>query len=649
MPRKQITKILFLVLIAVVFYSSFIQPWISFAQETPATVQADKTETVIGISCAWYEIFCHLSRFFSWILETIGYLISYIAVLFIALAAGFIQVLIEMSRDLLSNIFIQTGFKIVLNLVNLGFILTIIIIAFSTILRFQTYGAKQLLWKLIIAVILVNFSLTIAGVIIDFTNVISLYFLDGASPGNIEKFGDNLANSLNLEKLGLLNINNQDFTAGLGKGLLIMLMSVASLFSTAIFSVLLAIVFWGTAFMILIRNIYIAILLILMPLVWLFWIFPNLSHLWNKWWSNFIRWTFFLPAAMFFIYLSIFSSQQIGEIVNKSQNLSSVQAASNLTNFNPGGITVLLQIVLQIGILVGGLIAANSLGISGASATLGAAKGVKNWAVGKVGKIAMAPVKPLAQRASDLLNKPTFSWIPGAKGAAAKLAEAGARNKEVEEYQKTNLNSLTPAQREQIYKSGPPMGVVAKSALLSSAAKEGKLKQLLEGENLTPEQKEKRLNQFVTAAERTHRGMEVKDIPEIKDIKNTDIPLFAKITGQSIKDIVEKTTPKDIAKQSSEALANPELLASLNNKQIEQAAKTGVTAILNQLKVGVATLKTQQPNHPNVQLIEEGIAFQGKKPTPEESEKLREQKRLEKIRSQDEFFFKQKTAYEITV
>ena len=289
------------------------------------------------------------------------------------------------------------------------------------------------------------------------------------------------------------------------------------------------------------------------------------------------------------------------------------------------------------GILVGGLIAANSLGITGASAALGAAKGVKNWAVGKVGKIAMAPVKPLAQRASDLLNKPTFSWIPGAKGAAAKLAEAGARNKEVEEYQKTNLNSLTPAQREQIYKSGPPMGVVAKSALLSSAAKEGKLKQLLEGENLTPEQKEKRLNQFVTAAERTHRGMEVKDIPEIKDIKNTDIPLFAKITGQSIKDIVEKTTPKDIAKQSSEALANPELLASLNNKQIEQAAKTGVTAILNQLKVGVATLKTQQPNHPNVQLIEEGIAFQGKKPTPEESEKLREQKRLEKIRSQDEF------------
>ncbi|MEK7590341.1 MAG: hypothetical protein AAB454_01370 [Patescibacteria group bacterium] len=631
MPSKQITKILFFVLMAAVLYGSLAQPLTSFAQaQEVQTVRIEGLKEA-GTSCGFLEIWCYLTEFFNWVAIQIGLGISYIGALLITIAAAFIQVLVEVSRTIISNQMILTGFKITLSVTNLGFVLAIVVIAFSTILRFQTYGAKQLLWKLIVAAVLVNFSLTIASVLIDFANVIGMSFVDASSGGNINSFAANLANSLNI----------QETAKGAGFGSVVegYFKMLASITLTAIFNLLLVVVFFALAFMMLIRNIYLMILIILMPIVWLLWIFPNLSGHWSKWWSNFIRWTFFFPAMMFFVYVSIFASKEITTtITNIANGTKEITAASNLAGEGGIGtennfIASVLATLAKMGILVGGLIAANSLGINGASAAMGIAKGAKNWAVGKVGKLAIKPVtaagaaagKPLAQKLSNLLTKPGLRWIPGAKGAAAQLAEAGTRSKEVEEYQKNNLNSLTPAQREQVYKGGLPIGAIAKSAVLASAAKEGKLKQLLEGENLSSEQKEKRLNQFVTAAKQTHPGMEVKDIPEIKDIKNTNIPLFAKITGQNIKDIVEKTAPKDIAKQSAEVLANPEFLATLNNKQIEQAAKTGVTAILNQFKTGLEALKIQQPNHPNIPLIAEGIMFQGKKPKEQKPKEKEEE------------------------
>lgn len=625
MPSKQITKILFIVLMAAILYGTLAQPLTSFAQaQEVQTVRIEGAQEG-GTSCGFLAIWCYLTEFFNWVSIQIGLGISYIGALLITIAATFIQILVEVSRTIISNQMILTGFKITLSVTNLGFVLAIVVIAFSTILRFQTYGAKQLLWKLIVAAVLVNFSLTIAGVLIDFANVIGMSFVDASSGGNINSFAANLANSLNIQETAK--------GAGLGSVIEGYFKMLASITLTAIFNLLLVVVFFALAFMMLIRNIYLMILVILMPIVWLLWIFPNLSGHWSKWWSSFIRWTFFFPAMMFFVYVSIFASNQITNTIKNIADTTAkteVGAASKLAGEGGVGgnnfIASILASFAKMGILIGGLIAANSLGINGAAAALGIAKGAKNWAIGKAGKLAMAPVKaagagaaaagkPFAQKLSNLLTKPGLRWIPGAKGAAAQLAEAGARSKEVEEYQKKNLNSLTPAQREQVYKGGLPVGVIAKSALLASAAKDGKVKQLLEGsEKLSSEQKQKRLEQFVTAAKQTHPGMEVKDIPEIKDIKNTSIPLFAKITGQNIKDIVEKTAPKDIAKQSGEALANPEFLAALNNKQIEQTAKTGVTAIINQLKTGLAALKIQQPNHSNIPLLEEGIMFQGKKP-----------------------------------
>src|SRR3989344_1721406 len=59
----------------------------------------------------------------------------------------------------------------------------IIFIAFATITRRQTFGFKQLFAKLVMMALLINFSLVISGVIIDFTNVMSQFFIDKVASG----------------------------------------------------------------------------------------------------------------------------------------------------------------------------------------------------------------------------------------------------------------------------------------------------------------------------------------------------------------------------------------------------------------------------------------------------------------------------------
>jgi len=83
---------------------------------------------------------------------------------------------------------VTKGWVALRDLGNMFFIVVLLIIAFSTILKIQTYGYRQLLKRFIIVAILVNFSKTIVGLLIDFSQVIMLTFVDAikaVAAGNI--------------------------------------------------------------------------------------------------------------------------------------------------------------------------------------------------------------------------------------------------------------------------------------------------------------------------------------------------------------------------------------------------------------------------------------------------------------------------------
>lgn len=147
------------------------------------------------------------------------------------------------------------------------------------------------------------------------------------------------------------------------------------------------------------RFVFLAFLLILMPLAWLSWVFPLMKSNWDKWWSNFLKWVFFAPVCIFFLYLAVLSTQQktsqkFLENYGQSQNTSAVKtdavnALSRLTNANTGLLNAIAQMFVLLGLAFGGLFAANSLSITGAATAMGAVKAggkaAGGWARKRVG------------------------------------------------------------------------------------------------------------------------------------------------------------------------------------------------------------------------------------------------------------------------
>ena len=99
--------------------------------------------------------------------------------------AALLDVALQANALLLSSPVVLKGWGIVLDFANLGFVLAIIIIAFATIFRMQSYAMKQTLWKLIVAALLVNFSLVIAGAFINVADNVTSSFNNKIVGANI--------------------------------------------------------------------------------------------------------------------------------------------------------------------------------------------------------------------------------------------------------------------------------------------------------------------------------------------------------------------------------------------------------------------------------------------------------------------------------
>jgi hypothetical protein len=344
-----------------------------------------------------------------WIVFAISYIISLIISLLIVVITYLIGVILQLNGQVVNSLAVQSGFTITLAVANMGFVLGIIVIAIMTIIRSQTYGMKQLLWKFIAAAILVNFSLVIGGVIINFANLFTNYFMaalpgggGGASAGffgfanaisgaftTTGHFGSDAAANIGAVN-GSASLN--DSSSLLGGSIASIITPIFGLIFTVIMLALILITLGTFLFMLCVRYIELSILLILMPLVWLFWVFPKLSHLWDKWWNEFLRWTFFAPIVMFFVYLSIATAHTM-TAANSSSGWTALApglsangyispsdgVTGSISSFIGGFINTTvgqaLQMLVVIGLMVGGMVAADKLSIMGAGAAMNSMKG----------------------------------------------------------------------------------------------------------------------------------------------------------------------------------------------------------------------------------------------------------------------------------
>jgi len=569
-----------------------------------------------------------LGKVVGFVTYVINYFIGYIAAVLFTLGGFLIKIGLTMNSQLIDSPTVAAGWVVTRDLANLGFVLSIIVIAFATILRQQSYALKQTLWKLVVVALLVNFSLVIAGVFIDLSGVISNLFISKATQGNLDQFANALASSFGAQQLMKITADDLRGFEGLPEFGANMFGAIASLSFVSLFTVLGAIALLGVAAMLFIRYIALTILLILMPLAWLFWIFPNLASNWSKWWSNFMKWVFFMPAATFFLYLTILL------VHNQAENPSSPIDIIKMVGAGGGAETILLttianpfetfaRMVVILGLLVGGLIAANSFGIYGAGAFMSMANGVKGWAIGQItatGGFAGRSLLRAGSKIDPATGKATPSWaqrvannlirVPGLRGAATGLSNLVATSKKgVEGYAKEMDNWTPEMVTNAIKKPGGLLNPELAAALASKAAK-FKLTDKLYGdpEKITDEREKDRVKKSNDAATKAMLDA-ARKMGTQKDILENRLDLGS---DKEIADILGKMSPRAlIEKVDAIALKDRRVFEKLTPAHREFIAKEGSRdQVINIAKVAI-TLNKEQPENEAANLILGNSAFMG--------------------------------------
>jgi hypothetical protein len=257
------------------------------------------------------------------------------------------------------------GWVIVRDMCNMFFILALLVIAFATILRQESYSAKRLLPKLLIMAILINFSKTIFGLIIDFSQVIMLTFVNAFKEGGgwfIQLFQTKEMWSFDsLKTQGAGAITNGAYAADQWGTMLAMIAGIiASIMTVIIVAIMLAVL--------VMRIVMLWIYTILSPFVFLGFAFPPIQRFTGQIWQDFTKQVIIGPMLAFFIWLALtvasiqpadFTTKMGGsELINKDQ-LCGAQGGFMTQFFCKDE---LQKFVIVIGLLVGGIMVTMQMG-----------------------------------------------------------------------------------------------------------------------------------------------------------------------------------------------------------------------------------------------------------------------------------------------
>lgn len=302
----------------------------------------------------------------------IFYFFSYPAVILLKIEL-YILPLIAQYNNFTREEGVIAGWVAVRDVVNSFFIFLLLIIAMATILRISSYGYKQLLSKLLIVAILVNFSMSIVGLLIDVSQIIMLTFVDtikDITAGNI-MVGLGLQNAFSFAQVGVRT------AADVGDFIVSLLLASAMIW-------IVAILVGSIIAMLAFRIISLWIIIVLAPFAFLASVFPGMRKYYNMWTDELGKNLFAGPALIFFLWLSfmVLNGLNVAATMGlRTEGGMDDIVGSSLTTL--GAIatpTSVLNYIIGIALLMGGMKFAASSGAAGAGAV--------GWASNKVNSTA---------------------------------------------------------------------------------------------------------------------------------------------------------------------------------------------------------------------------------------------------------------------
>jgi hypothetical protein len=227
---------------------------------------------------------------------------------------------------------IKTIWSIVRDMFNLLFIFGLIYAGFKLILGTDETGGKRMIGSIIIAALLINFSLFVAQIIVDFTNVAahqinaliqppeSSVVLGGWSVPNISTSFTQLTNLDRLgENSGQLAEKAQIGSASdtIGGALVLGLVFT-------VFYCILGFVFAAGAFILFVRFFTLIFLMIFSPIMFIGFILPKLGNHASKWWEKFFSQALLGPVFLFMIYISLRALEGVRQLDSSEFTITNV-------------------------------------------------------------------------------------------------------------------------------------------------------------------------------------------------------------------------------------------------------------------------------------------------------------------------------------
>lgn len=224
-----------------------------------------------------------------------------------------------LTSGFMTHPFVLAGWPFILGIANLGFMLALLFIAVVTILRLEGFSTRRMLVRLLIAAVLINFSLLIAGVILDVSRL-SMAVIYRAMAGGDNTSGDIRLLSTRLLRvpglfqqiwyqkpdapwytafLGSIPLVGDDIKAGIvfgvqAESLVFLLMGAVLIWAYAIALLILVIGLLG-------RYIMLIFLFIISPLAYLFYAMPMADRLARQWWTLFLKYVVYGPIVVFML------------------------------------------------------------------------------------------------------------------------------------------------------------------------------------------------------------------------------------------------------------------------------------------------------------------------------------------------------------
>lgn len=264
-------------------------------------------------------------------------------------------------NDFINQNEIVTAWKIIRDFSNMWFILILLVIAFATILRIETYNMKKWLPKLLIMAVLINFSRTICGVMIDFSQVIMLTFVN-----TFTNTGGEFIGTLQMQTyVNQIYDANSAASGSTGTATGLTAGEAAKGYILAcIFMIIAVFVLSAILIVFLMRMIMLWILIALSPLAFMLSTFPQGAPYASKYWGEFTKYLINGPVLAFFLWLSL--------SVAGNMDPNSIASSNAVKSLSSGAVGIMsignfISFILSIGFLSGGLMLSSQIGGIGAA------------------------------------------------------------------------------------------------------------------------------------------------------------------------------------------------------------------------------------------------------------------------------------------